>query len=142
MRDGCRGVSCRSNARPAALAHPWHKVGRTPWYTAASLSWEIAVRKTLLAAAALLASSVAVESVAQPAFVPRKQVSPEAARKLVDACIAYARANNAVVGVAVVDFAGVLIDMHLMQGGTATSSETAILKAKTAAHWQRATSQL
>jgi glc operon protein GlcG len=106
------------------------------------LSWEIAVRKTLLAAAVLLASSVAFESQAQPIFLPRKQVSPEAARKLVDACTAYARANNAIVGVAVVDFAGVLIDMHLMQGGTATYSETAILKAKTAAHWQRATSQL
>jgi len=100
------------------------------------------MRKTMLALAALLISTIAIQASAQPAFVARKQVSAEAARKLVDACIAFAQARNAIVGVAVVDFAGVLIDMHLMQGGTATYSETAILKAKTAAHWQRPTSQL
>ena len=37
---------------------------------------------------------------------------------------------------------GVLIDFHLMQGATATNSETAILKAKTAAHWRRPTREL
>ena len=34
---------------------------------------------------------------------------------------------------------GVLLDFHAMQGGGATMAETAILKAKTAAHWQRST---
>jgi len=100
------------------------------------------MRKTLLGIAALLASAVALDAAAQPAFVSRKQVSADAARKLVDACIAYARSRNSIVGVAVVDIAGVLIDMHLMQGGSATFSDTAILKAKTAAHWQRKTSEL
>ena len=100
------------------------------------------MRKTLLALAALLATTVTIESSAQPTFVERKQVSAAAARKLVDACIAYAQSRNSIVGVAVVDIAGVLIDMHLMQGGSATFSDTAILKAKTAAHWQRATSSL
>jgi uncharacterized protein GlcG (DUF336 family) len=68
-------------------------------------------------------------------------VSADTARKLVDACLAYAQARNQIVGVAVVDIAGVLIDMHSM-GGQATYSDTAILKAKTAAHWQRKTSEL
>ena len=100
------------------------------------------MRKTVLGLATLLISAVAFESAAQPAFVERKQVSAAAARKLVDACVAYSQARNSIVGVAVVDIAGVLIDMHLMQGGSATYSDTAILKAKTAAHWQRKTSEL
>jgi glc operon protein GlcG len=99
------------------------------------------MRKTLLATAALLAVTIALDASAQPAFVMRKQVSADTARKLVDACLAYAQARNQIVGVAVVDIAGVLMDMHSM-GGQATYSETAILKAKTAAHWQRKTSEL
>ena len=99
------------------------------------------MRQTLLATAALLAFAIALDASAQPAFVMRKQVSADTARKLVDACLAYAQARNQIVGVAVVDIAGVLMDMHSM-GGQATYSETAILKAKTAAHWQRKTSEL
>ena len=100
------------------------------------------MRKAVLGLATVLISVVAFESAAQPVFVERKQVSAAAARKLVDACVAYSQARNSIVGVAVVDIAGVLIDMHLMQGGSATYSDTAILKAKTAAHWQRKTSEL
>ena len=99
------------------------------------------MRQTLFATAALLAFTIAFDASAQPAFVLRKQVSADTARKLVDACLAYAQARNQIVGVAVVDIAGVLMDMHSM-GGQATYSETAILKAKTAAHWQRKTSEL
>jgi glc operon protein GlcG len=99
------------------------------------------MRKTLLAVAALLASTIAFDVSAQPAFVTRKQVSADTARKLVDACLAYAKERKQIVGVAVVDIGGVLMDMHSM-GGQATYSETAILKAKTAAHWQRKTSEL
>ena len=100
------------------------------------------MRKTLLAIAALLASAIAFEAAAQPTFVERKQVSAASARKLVDACLAFAEQNNIRVGVAVVDIAGVLVDFHAMQGTGATTAETAILKAKTAAHWQRSTRQL
>ena len=100
------------------------------------------MRTTFIALATLLVTTIALEASAQPNFTVRKQVSSDTARKLVEACIEFSKAHNSVVGVAVVDFAGVLIDMHLMQGGTATYSETAILKAKTAAHWQRATSSL
>src|SRR5262245_49768781 len=100
------------------------------------------MRKVLLAAAGLIACAVSAQSVAQPLAVDRKQMSPEAARKMVDACLAFAAQNNIRVGVAVVDIAGVLIDFHAMGGGGPTTAETAILKAKTAAHWQRSTREL
>ena len=101
------------------------------------------MRKTLFAIAALLASTVAVEAAQTDAVsVDRKQVSASAARKMVDACLAFAEAHHILVGVAVVGIDGVLIDFHAMQGGGPTMAETAILKAKTAAHWQRPTSTL
>jgi glc operon protein GlcG len=100
------------------------------------------LRKMLFAAAAIAACAVSAQAIAQPAYIERKQVSPDAARKMVDACLAFAQQNNIRVGVAVVDIAGVLIDFHAMPGGGATTAETAILKAKTAAHWQRSTAEL
>ena len=98
------------------------------------------MRKAILPTA-LFACAFATVASAQPAFIERKQVSPVTARKLVDACIARAEQMKQTVGCAVVDISGVLIDFHAM-GGQATFAETAILKAKTAAHWQRATSAL
>jgi len=99
------------------------------------------VRKTILVIAALFTCAFTVSASAQSAFIERKQVSPATARKLVDACITRAEQQKQIVGCAVVDISGVLIDFHAM-GGQATFAETAILKAKTAAHWQRATSAL
>jgi len=99
------------------------------------------VRKAVVVIAALVASAITAAATAQPAFIERKQVSPATARKLVDACISRAEQQKQIVGCAVVDIAGVLVDFHSL-GGQATYSETAILKAKTAAHWQRATSEL
>ena len=98
------------------------------------------MRKTILVIATL-ASAFTMAVSAQPVFIERKQVSPATARKLVDACVARAEQQKQIVGCAVVDIAGVLVDFHAM-GGQATFAETAILKAKTAAHWQRATSAL
>ena len=99
------------------------------------------MRKTILVITALFTCASTVAASAQSAFIDRKQVSPATARKLVDACIARAEQQKQIVGCAVVDISGVLIDFHTM-GGQATFAETAILKAKTAAHWQRATSGL
>ena len=99
------------------------------------------MRPIQLALAALATCAVTIAATAQPAFIERKQVSPATARKIVDACIARAEQQKQIVGCAVVDIAGVLVDFHAL-GGQATFSETAILKAKTAAHWQRATSAL
>ena len=100
------------------------------------------MRKSLLVGAAIIVCAVSAPAIAQPVSIMRKQVSPDAARKMVDACLAYAEQNNIRVGVAVVDIAGVLIDFHAMPGGGPTMAETAILKAKTAAHWQRSTREL
>jgi glc operon protein GlcG len=96
----------------------------------------------LFAVAALCACAITVEASAQAVSIDRKQISNAAARKMVDACLTYAEKNNILVGVAVVGLDGVLLDFHAMQGGGPTLSETAILKAKTAAHWQRATKSL
>jgi len=98
------------------------------------------MRNIVLATAAIL-TAFSTAAAAQSAFIDRKQVSPATARKLVDACIARAEQQKKIVGCAVVDISGVLVDFHTM-GGQATYAETAILKAKTAAHWQRATSAL
>lgn len=96
--------------------------------------------KKILGIAAL--TLVASTAFAQSTFVERKLLSTDAARKIVDTCIAFAEERNATVGVAVVDIRGVLLDFHMMEGGGPTTSETAILKAKTAAHWRRATTTL
>ena len=97
------------------------------------------MRKLLFAVTALMTCAISAEAYSQAISIERKQVSAAAARKMVDACLAYAEKNNILVGVAVVDISGVLIDFHAMQGGGPTLAETAILKAKTAAHWQRPT---
>ena len=77
------------------------------------------MRKILFAAAAIAACALSAQAIAQPVSIDRKQVSPDAARKMVDACLAFAQQNNIRVGVAVVDIAGVLIDFHAMPGGGA-----------------------
>ncbi len=100
------------------------------------------MRTILVAAVALVVSATALDAGAQSISVNRIEVSSDAARKLVEACVAWAGRNKVPVGVAVVGIDGVLIDFHLMQGATATNSETAILKAKTAAHWRRPTREL
>lgn len=88
---------------------------------------------------ALIHTSMAV---AQSTFVERKLLSTDAARKIVDTCVAFAAEHDLTLAVAVVDISGVLLDFHMMEGGGPTTSETAILKAKTAAHWRRPTTVL
>jgi glc operon protein GlcG len=100
------------------------------------------MRKTIFAISALAACAMVGDGSAQTVSIDRKQISNAAARKMVDACLAYAEKNNILVGVAVVGIDGVLLDFHAMQGGGPTLTETAILKAKTAAHWQRPTKSL
>lgn len=100
------------------------------------------MRRMLVAALALLVSAVSLDAGAQTITVNRIEISSDAARRMVEACVAYAERNKILVGAAVVGIDGVLIDFHLMQGATATNSETAILKARTAAHWRRPTREL
>ncbi|MBI4886049.1 MAG: heme-binding protein [Acidobacteria bacterium] len=100
------------------------------------------MRTILVAAVALVVSASALDAGAQSISVNRIEVSSDAARKLVEACVAYAERNKLSAGVAVVGIDGTLIDFHLMQGATTTNAETAILKAKTSAHWRRPTREL
>ena len=60
------------------------------------------MRKMLFTVAALCACVITVEASAQAVSVDRKQVSNAAARKMVDACLAFAEKNNILAGVAVV----------------------------------------
>lgn len=100
------------------------------------------MRTMRMVALALVVGLGSLDAGAQSLTINRPEISSDAARRLVEACVAYADKNTLRVGVAVVGIDGVLIDFHLMQGATATNSETAILKAKTAAHWRRATREL
>jgi glc operon protein GlcG len=96
--------------------------------------------RKMMFVAALLGCALAGGASAQT--VEHKEVTPDAARKMVDACLAFAAQNHILVGVAVVDSTGLLIDFHVMDGGGPTLAETAILKAKTAAHFGRSTGDL
>jgi uncharacterized protein GlcG (DUF336 family) len=100
------------------------------------------MRAMMMVALALVVGLGSLDAGAQSISVNRPEISSDAARKLVEACVAWAERNKVLVGAAVVGIDGVLIDFHLMQGATATNSETAILKAKTAAHWRRPTREL
>ena len=92
--------------------------------------------------AALLGTALVGAASAQTVTVPRQELSPDAARKMTDACLAFAEQNKILVGVAVVDSTGLLLDFHVMDGGGPTLAETAILKAKTAAHFRRSTAAM
>ena len=70
-----------------------------------------------------------------------KVISSAGARALVDACAAWAQKNNQVVAIAILDWGGNLIESHAMEGAAANAIDTALLKAKSALRWRRATSE-
>lgn len=79
----------------------------------------------------------------QPLLVTRKVITPAAARKLVDACIAYADQKKfTALGITVVDADATLLAFQGTEGATKTALDTAQLKAETAARWQRPTAEL
>jgi glc operon protein GlcG len=98
------------------------------------------MHKLVAATVALMACVSSADAWAQGVYVERKQITSETARKMTDACLAFAEKNHILVAVAVVDISGEILDFHAMQGAGATAIETALLKAKTAARWQRSTS--
>jgi uncharacterized protein GlcG (DUF336 family) len=53
----------------------------------------------------------------------------------------WAQRNNQVLAMSVLDWAGNLIESHAMEGAAANSIDTALLKAKSALRWRRATSE-
>ena len=70
-----------------------------------------------------------------------KVISSAGARALADACTVWAEQNKQVVAIAILDWAGNLIESHAMEGAAMNAIETALLKAKSALRWRRPTSE-
>jgi glc operon protein GlcG len=70
-----------------------------------------------------------------------KIISSAGARALADACSAWAEQNKLVVAMAILDWGGNLIESHAMEGAPMNAIDTALLKAKSALRWRRATSE-
>ena len=70
-----------------------------------------------------------------------KIISSAGARAMADACTAWAEQNKQIVAMAILDWGGNLIESHAMEGAPANSIDTALLKAKSALRWRRATSE-
>jgi uncharacterized protein GlcG (DUF336 family) len=70
-----------------------------------------------------------------------KVISSAGARALVDSCAAWAVKNNQIVAIAILDWGGNLIESHAMEGAPMNAIDTALLKAKSALRWRRATSE-
>ena len=70
-----------------------------------------------------------------------KVISSAGARALADACIAWAERNKLVVAMSIIDWGGNVIDSHAMEGAPANAIDTALLKARSALRWRRATSE-
>lgn len=90
----------------------------------------------------LVTALCGVSGSAQELIGAQPMVTATGARALVDACLAYAKANRQRVGIAVVDPHGNLLDYHTMEGTNVIAGESAILKAKTAVRWRQSTEQL
>jgi len=78
---------------------------------------------------------------AKPATRDIKLISSAGARALADACSAWAEQNKQVVAMAILDWGGNLIESHAMEGAAMNAIDTALLKAKSALRWRRATSE-
>ena len=70
-----------------------------------------------------------------------KVISSAGGRALVDACAAWAEKNKQVVAIAILDWGGNVIESHAMEGAAMNAIDTALLKAKSALRWRRATSE-
>jgi glc operon protein GlcG len=68
-------------------------------------------------------------------------ISSAGARALTDACVAWAGRNKLVLAMSIIDWGGNVIDSHAMEGAPANAIDTALLKARSALRWRRATSE-
>jgi len=79
----------------------------------------------------------------QPLLATRKVITATGARKIADACMAYAAQKKYTnIGISIVDADGTHLSFQGTDGANFTILKTAELKATTAAHWQRPTSEL
>ena len=99
------------------------------------------LRLHLLSLSVLVVASFAADPSAMQATRDIKVISSAGARALVDQCAAWAEKNKQIVAIAILDWAGNLIESHAMEGAAANAIDTALLKAKSALRWRRATSE-
>jgi uncharacterized protein GlcG (DUF336 family) len=79
----------------------------------------------------------------QPLLATRKVITATAARKIADACMTYAQQKKYTnIGISIVDADGTHLSFQGTDGANFTILKTAELKATTAAHWRRPTSEL
>jgi glc operon protein GlcG len=99
------------------------------------------IRAGVLCSVVLVAVSLAGEAAAQQPTRDIKIISSAGARALADACTAWAERNKTTVAMAILDWGGNLIESHAMEGAAPNAIDTALLKAKSALRWRRATSE-
>jgi uncharacterized protein GlcG (DUF336 family) len=98
-------------------------------------------KSCLIPLTAIIAITSAAEASAQAMVREQKVISSAGARAMVDACTAWAERNHTIVAMSVLDWGGNLIESHAMEGAAANAIDTALLKAKSALRWRRATSE-
>ena len=94
-----------------------------------------------LALVASASSAFAQAARERPLTRDIKLISSAGARALADACTAWAEQNKVTVAMAILDWGGNLIESHAMEGAAPNAIDTALLKAKSALRWRRATSE-
>ena len=100
------------------------------------------VALSLLVAIGAASSTLAAQATkAVQATRDIKVISSAGARAMADACTAWAEQNKQVVAMAILDWGGNVIESHTMEGVAANGIDTALLKAKSALRWRRATSE-
>jgi glc operon protein GlcG len=99
------------------------------------------IRSCLLSLSVLATISFAADASAIQATRDMKVISSAGARAMADACSAWAVQNKQIVAMAILDWGGNLIESHAMEGAAMNSIDTALLKAKSALRWRRATSE-
>jgi len=93
----------------------------------------------LVSLTALMSFGAASAGLSAPLTSPRNNLTSDSARVMVDACAAWAKADNLRLTIAIVDIAGELIELKRMEGASVITVEVGPRKAKTALRWRRPT---
>jgi uncharacterized protein GlcG (DUF336 family) len=99
------------------------------------------IQPYLLSLSVLVTVSFTADASAMQATRDIKVISSAGARAMADACTAWAEQNKVIVAMAILDWGGNLIESHAMEGAATNAIDTALLKAKSALRWRRATSE-
>src|SRR6202790_2007781 len=99
------------------------------------------VRSCLIPLTAVAAIAFAAQASAEGVVRGQKVISSAGARAMAAACTAWAERNHVILAMSVLDWAGNLVESHAMEGAAANAIDTALLKAKSALRWRRATSE-